>query len=150
MKPRRSVLFVPGDHARALEKARALPADVLILDLEDAVAPEHKATAREAVREALSRGFPSHEVAVRINALSTPWGDDDLQMLLSAAPHAIVLPKAESPQEVASLSLGIPLWLMVETPLGVLRLPELAAARGVGALVAGTSDLVRDLRARHV
>ncbi|AFZ67940.1 HpcH/HpaI aldolase/citrate lyase family protein [Deinococcus peraridilitoris] len=150
MPLRRSALYVPGDKPRALEKARALNADLLILDLEDAVAPEYKVAAREQVREALRQGFPrDREVLVRLNALSTLWGDDDLQMLLGAAPHGIVLPKAEDPAEVRSLNLGIPLWLTIETPRGVLRLEELAAVRGVAGLVMGTSDLVRELRARH-
>lgn len=150
MPPRRSALYVPGDKPRALEKARFLNADVLILDLEDAVAPEHKADAREHVRRVLREGFPpGREVLVRMNALGTPWGDDDLQMLLLAAPHGIVLPKAEDPREVRSLSLGVPLWLMIETPRAVLRLEELAAAPGAAGLILGTSDLVRDLRARH-
>lgn len=140
---------MPGDRPRALEKARALPADVLILDLEDAVAPEHKLAAREHVLAALRAGFPRHEVAVRINALTTPWGLDDHQALLLALPDAIVLPKAESPEAVRELTLGADLWLTIETPLGVLRAPDLAAVPGVAAMIAGTSDLTRELRARH-
>lgn len=149
MLPRRSALYVPGDRPRALDKARGLNADVLILDLEDAVAPEAKTAARDNVRAALQGGFPGQEVLVRLNALSSPWGDDDLQMLLSAAPHGLVLPKAEDPGELRALSLGIPLWAMIETPRGVLRLPELAAVPGMAGLIMGTSDLVRALRARH-
>lgn len=145
---RRSALYVPGDNLRALEKARTLPADVLILDLEDSVAPEHKLQARTNVLSALRAGFPLHEVAVRINSFSTEWGDADYQALLMAAPGAIVLPKVEEPGEVRSLALGIPLWLSIETPLGVLRAPDLAAQSGAEALIAGTSDLTRALRAR--
>jgi len=148
-KPRRSALYVPGDKPRALEKARSLDADVLILDLEDAVAAEHKSAARANVRAALQEGFPAHEVLVRVNALRSPWGDNDLQMLLAVGPDGIVLPKAEDPREVRSVSLGVPLWLTIETPRGVLNVEKLAEQPGVRGVIMGTSDLTRDLRARH-
>ena len=145
----RSALYVPGDNRRALEKARGLGADLLILDLEDAVAPDHKAAARENVRAALSAGFPDQRVLVRVNATSTPWGNEDLEMLDGMGVQGVVLPKAEVPAEVWAIAEEMPVWAMVETPLGVLHLEELAAIPGVAGLIMGTSDLVRDLRARH-
>ncbi|PYE51144.1 HpcH/HpaI aldolase/citrate lyase family protein [Deinococcus yavapaiensis] len=143
----RSALYVPADNTRALEKARILTPDVLILDLEDGVAPEHKTRARENVREALA-SLHGRRVVVRMNGLDTPWGDDDLQLLLELGPHAIMLPKAEKVEDVRSLSVSVPVWLTIETPLGVLRAEELARERGVACLVMGTSDLVTDLRAK--
>jgi citrate lyase subunit beta/citryl-CoA lyase len=159
-RPRRSVLYVPGSNARALEKARALPADGLILDLEDAVAPSAKAEARSAVREALeAAGFGPREVTVRVNGASTPWGAEDLAMAARSGADAVVLPKVEGPEEVraaerALVAAGAPetlaLWCMIETPRGVLAAPAIAAATArLACLVMGTSDLVKDLRARH-
>ncbi|MBB6098349.1 citrate lyase subunit beta/citryl-CoA lyase [Deinobacterium chartae] len=148
--PRRSVLYLPASNARALEKARELEADALIIDLEDAVAPEAKPRAREMATEAIRAGYPGKEVALRVNAADTPWGDADLEAAYRCGPDAIVLPKVETAQEVREVALGIPLWAMIETPRGVLAAHEIAAAPGVAALVMGTSDLVRDLRARPV
>lgn len=142
----RSALYVPADNTRALQKARTLAPDVLILDLEDGVAPEHKTRARDNVRAALAE--LSGRVVVRMNGLDTPWGDDDLQLLLDLGPHAIMLPKAEKVEDVRSVSVSVPVWLTIETPLGVLRAEELARERGVACLVMGTSDLVADLRAQ--
>lgn len=153
-RPRRSALYLPGSNARALEKARTLPADVLILDLEDAVAPENKVLARTQICEALNdrSTFGRRELVVRINSLESEWGLADLHGLASAAmpPDAILLPKAESVSAIHStveeLASTTPIWCMIETPLGVLRAAELAAEPHVSCLVAGTSDLATDLR----
>jgi len=160
IRPRRSVLYVPGSNARALEKARALAVDALILDLEDAVAPAAKPEARARVVEALAAGGYGHrELAVRVNGASTPWGSDDLFALASAGADAIVLPKAEAAADVlraeraleaAGAPAALALWCMIETPRGVLAADEIAGASPrLACLVAGTSDLVKDLRARH-
>jgi citrate lyase subunit beta/citryl-CoA lyase len=151
------VLYVPGSNARALAKARTLDADGLILDLEDAVAPSAKDTAREQVlAELAAGGFDDRVVAVRVNAPATPWGDADLAAAARSGADAIVLPKVERPGTVRAaaeqLSTDRPpsLWCMIETPLGVLRAAEIAAAGApLSTLVMGTSDLVKDLRAQH-
>ncbi len=160
VRPRRSVLYVPGSNARAIEKVRALPADGLILDLEDAVAPSAKAQARRAVEEALAAGgFGPREVTVRVNGASTPWGAADLAMAARSGADAVVLPKVEGAEEVRAAeraleAAGAPatleLWCMIETPRGVLASADIAAATArLACLVMGTSDLVKDLRARH-
>ena len=160
VRPRRSVLFVPGSNVRALEKARTLPVDALILDLEDAVAPSAKEEARRAVGETLrAGGFGHRELAVRVNGLATPWGADDLAFAARCGADAVVLPKVESPGEVraaegalvaAGAPAGLALWCMIETPRGVLAAAAIAAATPrLAALVMGTSDLVKDQRARH-
>jgi citrate lyase subunit beta/citryl-CoA lyase len=158
LRPRRSVLFMPGSNPRALEKARSLPADGLILDLEDAVAPEAKESARAIVAAALAHGgYGRRELVLRVNALDTVWGHADIAAAATMPVDAILLPKVESPDRVRltmSLldALGAPeqlaLWCMIETPLGVLYAREIAAASPrLGALVLGTSDLTKDLRA---
>lgn len=159
-RPRRSVLFMPGSNARAMEKAKTLPADTLIFDLEDAVAPDAKAMARSQVSEVVRQGgYGRREIVVRMNPLVTPWGRDDATAIAACGPDAILIPKVESAdmvrQVLALLSehngpetLGI--WCMIETPLGVLRAEEIATASSrVAALVMGTSDLTKDLHARH-
>jgi citrate lyase subunit beta/citryl-CoA lyase len=154
MRPRRSVLFMPGSNARALDKARTLPADALVFDLEDAVAPDVKATARVQVLAAVrAGGYGRREVVVRANALATPWGRGDLAALAGAGADAVLLPKVESPETVAAalavLGPGPALWCMLETPRGVLTAAAIAAASPrVAALVMGTSDLTKDLHAR--
>jgi citrate lyase subunit beta/citryl-CoA lyase len=159
VRPRRSVLYVPASNARALEKARALDADALIVDLEDAVAPAAKDGARAAAVAAARAGaFAPRELAVRVNALTTPWGAADLAAVADAGADAVVLPKVESPDEVhaaeaALAAAGAPrtlaLWAMIETPRGVLAAGAIAAASPrLACLVAGTSDLTKDLRAR--
>jgi citrate lyase subunit beta/citryl-CoA lyase len=159
-RPRRSALYVPGANARALEKARGLPADVLILDLEDAVAPAAKEAARAQVLAALQSEGPSRsERVVRVNGLATPWGAKDLAELARAGAEALCLPKVESPAEVLAAAAaldaagappGLALWATIETPRGVLSARETAfASPRLACLVAGTSDLVKDLRARH-
>ncbi|HUC71415.1 MAG TPA: CoA ester lyase [Stellaceae bacterium] len=159
-RPRRSLLFVPGSNARALEKARSLPADGLIFDLEDAVAPAAKEAARAAVAEALARtNYGRRELVLRSNALDTPWGEADLAAAAKMPIDALLLPKVEGAEQVrraASLldALGAPsglaVWCMVETPRGVLEARAIAAASPrVAALVAGTSDLTKGLQALH-
>jgi len=158
-RPRRSVLYMPGANTRALEKAKSLPADSLILDLEDAVAPDAKAQARENIRAALATGFGHREAVVRINGLNTQWGLDDLKAFADTKADAILLPKVESAsqiREVASLlkqfnpASTMKIWAMIETPLAIFNLPEIASSHPMlEALVLGTSDLVKDLHARH-
>jgi len=158
-RPRRSVLYMPGANTRALEKAKSLPADSLILDLEDAVAPDAKAQARENIRTALATGFGHREAVVRINGLNTQWGLDDLKAFADTKADAILLPKVESAsqiQKVASLlkqfnpANTMKIWAMIETPLAIFHLPEIASSHPMlEALVLGTSDLVKDLHARH-
>jgi citrate lyase subunit beta/citryl-CoA lyase len=152
---------VPGSNARALGKAGSLECDGLILDLEDSVAPEAKESARTAVAAAVAaRGFAGQEVLVRVNAPGTPWFEPDVAAFARAGVDGVVLPKAESPDSVAKAAAllqasGAPpslaLWLMIETPRGVLAADALAGAHpSVAGLVAGTSDLTRELHARHV
>jgi len=158
-RPRRSVLYMPGANTRALEKAKSLPADSLILDLEDAVAPDAKAQAREHIRAALDTGFGYRETVIRINGLNTQWGLDDLKAFADTKADAILLPKVESAaqiQEVANLLKQfhanniMKIWAMIETPLAIFKLPEIASAHPLlETLVLGTSDLVKDLHARH-
>ena len=159
-RPRRSVLFMPGSNARALEKARDLPADALIFDLEDAVAPDEKEKARLQVRDTLRHGgYGSREIIVRVNGLLTPWGEDDLAILAAEATDALLIPKVESKQVVDGIEgrmhiAGAPdntaIWCMIETPKGVLRAEEIASASPrLGALVMGTSDLAKDLHCLH-
>jgi len=160
IRPRRSVLYMPGANARALDKARTLDADALILDLEDAVAPDAKAQARAQVAAALREGgYGRRECIVRVNALDTPWGMDDVRAVAQAGADAVLLPKVESPAQLASLAqaldaagapVDLPLWAMAETPLGFLRLDAIAGGHErLAAIVVGTSDLVKDLHARH-
>jgi citrate lyase subunit beta/citryl-CoA lyase len=147
---------MPGANARALDKARTLPADVLVLDLEDAVAPDAKDLARRQVRDAVvAGGYGGREVVVRINALDTPWGSEDLAAISGAPVDAVLVPKVESAAQVDAVvaRLGarpVPVWIMVESPRAVLALERIVAeAPRVEALVMGTSDLVKAMRARH-
>jgi citrate lyase subunit beta/citryl-CoA lyase len=158
-RPRRSVLYMPGSNARALEKGRTLPADGLILDLEDAVAADAKALARRQVVEAMTAGgYGSREVVVRINGLDTPWGKDDLAAVVGTGADAVLVPKVESAAMVHAVesaladagAADIAIWCMMETPLGMLHAEAVAAAgRRVACLVMGTSDLAKDLHAQH-
>jgi citrate lyase subunit beta/citryl-CoA lyase len=141
----RSVLYLPASNPRAIEKARGLNADAVILDLEDAVAPDAKADARRAAVAALEAGGFSARVGVRVNGLDTPWGADDLAALSGLKPAFVVAPKIESAgavREVAArLPDGVALWIMVETPLSVLRLDQIAGAGSpLAALMLGTND----------
>jgi citrate lyase subunit beta / citryl-CoA lyase len=160
IRPRRSVLFMPGSNARALEKARTLPADALVLDLEDAVAPDAKETAREQVVAALKAGgYGRREVVVRVNGLATPWGYADLAAAATAGADAVLIPKVESADivrqslavlDAASGPADLPLWCMMETPKGMLHAEEIAASGPrVACLVMGTSDLAKELNAAH-
>jgi len=165
IRPRRSALYMPGSNARALEKARSLPCDALILDLEDAVAPDVKESAREAVRAAVAAGgFGPREVVIRVNGLDTPWGEADLAAAVEAAPDAILIPKVSHPDTLVSLGarlrrLSAPertrVWAMIETPLAILRLEAIASAAHdvdtrLSCFVMGTNDLAKETRARFV
>ena len=159
-RPRRSVLFMPGANTRALEKSRELPADGLIFDLEDAVAPDAKVSARIAVAAAAGQGgYGRRELVLRVNALDTEWGAEDLRAAGAMRLDAVLLPKVESAErvrgtvaalDIAGAPASLAVWCMIETPRGVLAAAEIAAAHPrVAALVMGTSDLTKDLRARH-
>src|SRR6266702_2433776 len=164
VRPRRSVLYMPGSNPRALEKARELPADVLILDLEDAVAPEAKLQAREAVVKAIQQGFGDREVLVRINGLDTRWWVEDIDAAASARPDAVLVPKVSSPRQLQDLAarlvdMGtdphVRVWAMMETPLAMLNVRDIAAAAldsetRLAGFVMGTNDLAKDTRARLV
>jgi citrate lyase subunit beta / citryl-CoA lyase len=162
IRPRRSVLYMPGSNARALEKAKSLPADALVLDLEDAVAPEAKAAARVQVCAAVAAGgYGGREVVIRINGLETPWGKADLEAAAAAGPDAMLVPKVGSGADIVRITeslatAGVPektrLWAMLETPLAILNVAEIAAVvRQPGAKLAcfvmGTNDLVKETRA---
>lgn len=160
LRPRRSVLFMPASNARALEKARSLPADGLIFDLEDAVAPDAKRAARDGVARALAAGsYGMRETMVRVNGLATAWGHADLVAAAGMPIDAVLLPKVESADavrqaEAVLIQAGAPehlsIWCMIETPRGVLRVEEIASASArTGGLVMGTADLTKDLRAQH-
>jgi citrate lyase subunit beta/citryl-CoA lyase len=161
LRPRRSVLYMPGSNARALEKAKTLPADGVILDLEDAVAPDQKVMARAQVAAAVKAGgFGHREVFLRVNALDTPWGSEDLQAAIAAAPDVIVIPKVSSPdvlQAVGAQLDGAPshirVFAMMETPLAVLNAAAIAAAAAAPAtrlsgFILGTNDLAKETRAK--
>jgi citrate lyase subunit beta / citryl-CoA lyase len=164
VRPRRSVLYMPGSNARALEKAHELPADGLILDLEDAVAPDAKLQARDAVVKALQKGFGDREVLVRINGLETRWWVDDIDAAASARPDAVLVPKVSSPRQLQDLAarlvdMGtdprVRVWAMMETPLAMLNVRDIAAAAldsetRLAGFVMGTTDLAKDTRARLV
>jgi citrate lyase subunit beta/citryl-CoA lyase len=155
-RPRRSALYLPGSNARAIEKARTLPCDVVILDLEDSVAPEAKVAARALACEAVKMGgFGSRELVIRANGLDTPWGADDLAAAADAGPGAALVPKVASPADLAAYraALGptVPLWAMIETCQAVFALGALGVASaetGVEAWVIGTNDLVKEMRCR--
>lgn len=148
VRPRRSVLFMPGSNARAMEKTPALDCDVVALDLEDAVAPEAKDAARRAVCALVAaKAFGSKEVAVRINHFSSPWGLADLEAVARAKPDAIILPKVASAAEIGAAQRGIALWAMIETPGAVLGLSAIAQA-GATCLILGSNDLTKDMRGR--
>lgn len=161
VRPRRSVLYMSGANARALEKARSLPVDGVILDLEDAVLPSAKSLARQQIKAALTEdGYGSREKILRINTLDSPWLKEDLALLASVEVDAVLLPKLNSGRmledyvkalDEAGVSVRLPVWVMIETPMAVLKVEEIiAASNRLECLVAGTSDLTKDLRARHV
>jgi citrate lyase subunit beta/citryl-CoA lyase len=163
IRPRRSVLYMPGANARALEKAKTLPCDAVILDLEDAVAPDAKVTARQQVMAAVTEGgFGSREVIVRINALDTAWWLDDLAAAAKAHPDGILVPKVSKPDHlltVASRLIDIAadhkirLWAMIETPIAIINVAEIAATATdaetrLAGFVMGTNDLAKESRAK--
>lgn len=159
-RPRRSMLYLPASNLRALDKARSLPADSLIFDLEDAVAPDAKELARDQLRSALQQGgYGRREILIRVNGLETPWGREDLMAAAGAGAHGVLLPKIDSPAQVkvaeqilfeAGAPADLGLWCMMETPLGILRAAEICAASSwLVGLVMGTSDLAKDLHAAH-
>jgi len=156
----RSALYVPGANGRALEKARELPADALILDLEDAVAPESKQAAREGACEfARSGAYAPHTVAIRVNGVGTPWHQADLAAAVAAQPDAVVVPKVGAPDHILAVERALAalgdhatsIWAMLETPSAVLRCAEIAAAGSrLSVLVLGTNDLLAELRAQDL
>ena len=162
IRPRRSILYMPGSNPRALEKARSLPADGLILDMEDAVAPDAKQLAREQISAALEEGGYGHrELLVRINALDTEWGRDDVKAICAAgtAPDGVLIPKISTAADVveaieafddAGCPDSVDMWIMAETPLCILNIAEIAGAHPrLRGIVMGTSDLSKDTRVRH-
>ncbi|AHH95842.1 HpcH/HpaI aldolase/citrate lyase family protein [Kutzneria albida] len=161
LRPRRSVLYMPGANERALEKAKGLAADALILDLEDAVAPDAKAQARERVCAAVGSGeYGSRELTIRVNGIDTQWHAEDVRAAAQAGPHAVVVPKINSAAEVHAVErlleqAGAPdhtaIWAMVETPVAILHAEEIArASQRLTVLVMGTNDLAKELHAEHV
>lgn len=159
-RPRRSCLYMPGANARALEKAKTLSADTLIFDLEDAVAPEAKAEARDTISTALSGGgYGPREIVIRINGLDTDWGQDDLKAAVAARPNAILAPKVIDGGDIDRLNdalsrAGAPddldLWVMIEMPKAIFNIKDIAEAVGrtrLKAFVMGTNDLAKELRA---
>ncbi len=146
-------MYMPGSNARAQAKARELACDVVLFDLEDAVAPGAKEEARRTVAESISAGgYGERELIVRVNGLDTPWGADDLRAVAELPIAGVLYPKVESPEQLAPVCEAIgemALWVMIETPTGVLNVEQIARQRSVRVLVMGTSDLVADLRARH-
>lgn len=161
LRPRRSVLYMPGANERALEKAKTLDVDALILDLEDSVTPDAKAEARERVVAAVQSGEYGHrELTIRVNGIGTPWHDADLAAAAAAGPSGIVVPKVNSADEVKQLvdaieSAGAPdstrLWAMIETPIAILHVEEIAAAsERLAVFVMGTNDLVNETYSLHV
>jgi citrate lyase subunit beta/citryl-CoA lyase len=165
IRPRRSVLYMPGSNARALEKARTLAADGVILDLEDAVAPDAKATARDqVVAAAKAGGFGAREVFIRTNGLDTPWFSDDLTAAAGAAPDAILVPKISSPDQLEMIGQRLfdlktdqrtRVWAMIETPTAIFNVRAIAATAKdmetrLGGFVLGLNDLSKETRARQV
>lgn len=163
LRPRRSALYMPGSNARALEKAKTLDVDCLLLDLEDAVAPDAKDLARKQISEAVTAGgYGEREVVIRINGLDGPWGEDDLKAAVAANPDAILVPKVNSPadlQRVAHMlsvhgaSSDLKLWAMMETPEAMLNAAAIGACGKdpevrLACFVMGTNDLAKETRAQ--
>lgn len=161
IRPRRSVLYMPGSNARALEKAKTLAADALILDLEDAVAPDAKDLARDQVVAAVKAGgYGKREIVIRVNGLGTPWGEADLKAAIATRPDAILIPKVQTPADLGSARALLrhadapkaqALWAMMETPLAMLNAASIAAAGPTAypltVFVMGTNDLAKETRA---
>ena len=155
-RPRRSALYMPASNARAIDKARSLPCDVVILDLEDAVAPEAKDIARRQAIEAVKAGgFGRREVVIRVNGLDTPWGSDDLAAAGGSGADAILAPKVSTPNDVIAYDTALPaasrLWVMIETCQALFHLDAIASMSGqtrLSAWVIGTNDLAKEMRCR--
>ena len=152
LRPRRTVLYLPGANARAIEKARSLPADTVIIDLEDAVAPDAKDAARSAAVAAVEAGgWGDREIAIRVNGLGTPWAEADFAAVSAASVDLLVVPKVDCAADAGKavgLAGGKPVWVLVETPRAVLQADAIAAVPGITGLIAGFADLTKDLRAR--
>ena len=156
-RPRRSVLYMPAANERALEKAKDIQADALIFDLEDAVAPDSKEVAREqACAAAASSEYGNRELTIRCNGLDTPWGKDDVLAAAAAGPAAVVIPKVDGSSYLDEISEllnqgGAPsstqIWAMVETPIGILHVEEIARHERMSVMVMGTNDMAKELRA---
>ena len=151
IRPRRSALYLPASNPRAIEKARTLACDVVILDLEDAVAPEAKAEARTlAVEAARAGGFGPRELVIRVNGLDTPWGAEDLGAVSQARPDAVLIPKVSAPSDFRPYAgVGAPLWAMIETCAAIFALEAIgqaSAAGNVAVWVIGTNDLAKEMR----
>jgi citrate lyase subunit beta/citryl-CoA lyase len=160
-RPRRSLLYMPSSNAKALEKAKTLPVDGIIFDLEDAVAPDAKVEARAAAAEAVRSGaYGARELIIRVNGIGTEWHDDDIAAAAAAGPDVVLVPKVNSAEEVhqlvaaleaASAPAKTSLWAMVETPIGMLNALSIAqASPRLTGFVMGTNDLVKELYAEHV
>lgn len=157
-RPFRSVLYIPGSKERALDKARSLPCDAIIFDLEDAVAPADKANARETLANALAAmDFGPRARLVRINGFDTDWGARDLDVIALARPEAILLPKVDGPAQIEALAAILDsrvetaetrIWAMMETPAGVLNAAAIARAPRMAGFVMGTNDLIKDMNCR--
>jgi citrate lyase subunit beta/citryl-CoA lyase len=165
IRPRRSVLYMPGSNARALEKARSIPADALIFDLEDAVSPDAKPQARAQVCDAVRQGgYGPRELVIRVNAPGTPWYDDDIEAAIAAKPDAILIPKVSEPETLTAIGRrlivseadpAIRIWSMIETPQAILSIASIAAAARapttrLSCFVLGLNDLAKETRARFV
>ena len=165
IRPRRSVLYMPGSNARAIEKAKTLPADGVIIDLEDAVAPDAKVAARKQVAEAVKAGgFGKREVFIRVNGIDTEWHADDLHDAGRAAPDGIVVPKVSSPDQLEMigrrlLDMGVDhktrVWAMIEAPVAILNVKDIAAAAAdsetrLAGFILGTNDLAKETGAKFV
>ncbi|TJZ93017.1 CoA ester lyase [Paracoccus gahaiensis] len=151
-RPYRSVLYIPAANARAMEKARGLAADAIIFDLEDAVAPDAKPAARASLAEALAQDYGARARIVRINALTSAWGEQDARACIDLPADAVLIPKVDSPADldrVAALIPDTPLWAMMETPLGMLNAAAIAAHPRLQGMVMGTNDLAKELGSRH-
>lgn len=159
LRPRRSVLYMPGANARALEKARTLAADSLIFDMEDAVAPEAKPQARQQIIAAVTQGgYGQREIIVRVNGLDTPWGHEDVTAIAQLPVHGVLFPKISSAQQLTTAvdwldakgGQHLPVWIMAETPACILRIDEIAGSHPrLTGIVMGTSDLAKEMRVRH-
>ncbi len=151
-RPYRSVLYIPGSKPRALEKAKTLPVDAIIFDLEDAVSADEKEAARATLAEALrAGGYGARVKIVRINGLDTKGGKDDAKAVAQMAPDAVLLPKVDSPKDLDALSKltgGLPLWAMMETPLAMLNAAQISAHPQLAGMVMGTNDLAKELQSR--